>query len=313
MAHGGNQTTMKPIQDEASASMRSLFPGTTRRSSFGRWRSGVALWGLLAILPGQAMAGAWVQEAGKTLVIVKASHSDSSVAFDDAHHRTRFPGDGKSRLDQLNLYVEHGITADLSFIGNFYADEARYKNDTGYGRHVTRGLGDQEIGLRYRLDPGGGQGAWVGAAQVLVSIPAYDRHDEPALGLGDYGAELRYSVGRGYRLGQRDGYLDAGLAVRLRGADAADEVRFDVASGMTLAPGWMALAEFNVIQGLGNGRGWNRSNLIESNNYDLTKLQLSALHSLSAGTQLQFGVQRPLAGRNTGGGSAVFVAAWWRF
>lgn len=303
---------MNPIQDEASVSMQRLF-AYTARSGFGHWMFGAVLLGLLSIFPERAMAGAWVQETGKTLVIVKGSHSDSSVAFDDAHHRTQFPGDGKSRLDQLNLYVEHGITADLSFIGNFYADEARYKNDTGYGRHVTRGLGDQEIGLRYRLDPDGGQGPWAGAAQFLVSIPAYDRHDEPALGLGDYGAELRYSVGRGYRLGQRDGYLDMGLAVRLRGADAADEVRFDAASGITLASDWMVLGELNVIQGLGNGRGWNRSNLIESNNYDLTKLQLSALHSLPAGTQLQFGVQRPLAGRNTGGGSAVFVAAWWRF
>jgi len=266
-----------------------------------------------ATCPGQALAGAWVQDDGKTLLILSAIHSDSGVAFDDAHRRTRFPDDGKSQLDQLNLYVEHGITPDLSFIGNFYADRVGYRNDAGYGSRTTSGLGDQEIGLRYRLDPGAGQGPWVGAAQFLVSVPAYDRHDEPAIGLGDYGAELRYSLGRGYRLGQHEAYLDMGLAARLRGADAADEVRLDIATGVALTSRWVLLSELNVIQGLGNGRGWNRSNLIASNNYDLTKLRLSMLRTLPGGTQLQLGVQQVVAGRNTGGGSAVFAAAWWRF
>lgn len=263
------------------------------------------------LVAGPCLAGAWVQDEGAALVILKASHSDSPRAFDDGHHRRSFPNGGSSRQDQLNLYVEYGLSPDLSFIGNFYANEMRYGDDGSYGKHTTRGLGDQEIGLRYRLGPG--EGPWTGAAQFLVSIPAYDRDDEPALGLGDYGAELRYSVGRGYRLGTRSGYVDMGMAVRLRGADAADEVRVDIASGVALAPRWMAIAELNVIQGLGNGSGANPTNFIASNNYDLTKLQLSTLYTLPGGSQLQAGYQRPVAGRNTGAGGAVFVAAWWRF
>lgn len=275
----------------------------------------VALAAMLAA--GPCVAGAWVQDQGATLMILKASHSDSGVAFDDGHHRTQFPDDGSSRQDQINLYVEHGLTDDLTFIGNFYLSRYGYRNR--YGDSSTSGLGDQEIGLRYRLDPGA-QASWQRALQVLLSIPAYDKDDDPALGFGDYNVELRYSVGRGYSLGTHDAYLDMGMGVRLRGADSADEVRLDIASGVSLAPRWMLIGELNVIQGLGNGSGDNplylgqeNGNPIASNNYDLTKLQLSALYTLPSGSQLQAGYQQPIAGRNTGGGGAAFVAVWWRF
>ncbi|MBN6150056.1 hypothetical protein JR065_06865 [Xanthomonas sp. AmX2] len=270
---------------------------------------GVGLAALLAAAP--CFAGAWVQDDGATLAILKASHADDGSVYTDSGRRTHFPDGGRSRQDQLNLYIEYGLNADLTAIGNFYVTEAAYRSDTFRGR--TRGPADQEMGLRYRLDPDGGDGPWQGAVQALLSVPAYDRDDQPALGLGDYGLELRYSVGRGYTLGGLDAYVDAGAAVRLRGGSAADEARLDVSSGVALAPRWMLIGEANAIQGLGNGSGRNPTNFIDTTDYDLTKLQLSLLHTLPGGTQLQLGYQQPVAGRNTGGAGGPFAAAWWRF
>ncbi|MCC4597873.1 hypothetical protein NRY95_03860 [Xanthomonas campestris pv. phormiicola] len=278
--------------------------------------------GLAALAAGPCLAGAWVQDEGAALAILKASHSDGGAVYNSHGQDQNFPDAGRSRQDQLNLYAEYGLSADLTLVGNVYFSKAGYRNDNGYGNRHTTGWADQEVGLRYRLDPDG-DGPWQGAAQVLALIPGYGRQgrpperDRPALGQGDYGVELRYSVGRGYRAGSHDGYVDLGAAVRLRGGDSADEARLDISSGLALAPRWMLIGELNVIQGLGNGNGPNPvyapDTPIRGNNYDLTKLQASLLHTLPGGTQLQLGYQQPVAGRNTGGAGGPFVAAWWRF
>lgn len=264
---------------------------------------------VLLALPAVAQAGAWVQRDGDTLLILKYLHSEGDEQFDDGHHRVDFPDHGHSRQEQLNLYLEHGLSERLSLIGNFYLSQVGYRND--YASQRTTGAADQEIGLRYAL-PAASGAAWQHALQGLLSFPGYDRDDRPALGLGDYGLELRYSVGRGYRVGTRSGYLDIGAALRLRGADAADEARLDVTGGVALGRGWMLLGELNLIQGLGNGRGSNPVNFIQSTNYDLTKAQLSLMHGAGR-MQWQFGYQQPLMGRNTGVAGGPFLAAWWRF
>lgn len=85
--------------------------------------SALALSCALAALPGTALAGAWTQPQGDTLVIVKALHSDGTGWFDDSHNRGDFGNNGRSRQDQLNVFVEHGLTDKLSVIGNFYFTE----------------------------------------------------------------------------------------------------------------------------------------------------------------------------------------------
>lgn len=137
---------------------------------------------LIAALPDTAMAGAWTQPQGDTLVIVKALHSDGRGWFDDSHHRTtfgdgqQFDGNGRSRQDQLNVYVEHGLTDQLSVIGNFYFTDVGFSNHGGDGRTraSTTGFADQEIGLRYAL-PSAQDDVWRSSVQALVSIPAYGR------------------------------------------------------------------------------------------------------------------------------------------
>ncbi|CAD1795323.1 hypothetical protein CPBF426_02240 [Xanthomonas arboricola pv. juglandis] len=301
--------------------------------------SALALSCVMAALPGTAVAGAWTQPQGDTLVIVKALHSDGRGWFDDSHHRTtfgdgqQFDGNGRSRQDQLNVYVEHGLTDKLSFIGNFYFTEVGFSNYGGDGRTrtSTTGLADQEVGLRYAL-PSAQEDVWRSSVQALVSIPAYGRsktyhpnnpsaNTDPALGLGDYGLELRYSRGRGYTLGGRNGYVDLGGAVRLRGSAASDELRVDASSGLSLTPSWLLLGEVNVIQGLGNGRNnfdvpgsaGGVGFVATGTNYDLTKLQLSTLYTAPGGSQWQVGYQQPVMGRNTAAAGGPFVAAWWRF
>ncbi|MBB5884912.1 hypothetical protein DYQ93_03325 [Xanthomonas sp. LMG 8992] len=294
-------------------------PAAGRATPARRARLALAL---LALAAGPCAASAWVDDAGHGLVILKASHTDGGAVFDSHGQSGNFPDAGRSRQDQLNLYGEYALTSDLTLVGNFYFSKVGYRNDSGYGDRHSSGWSDQEIGLRYRLDPDGADGPWQGALQVLALVPGYARQrdgERPALGQGDYGAELRYSVGRGYRLGEHDGYVDLGTAVRLRGGDASDEARLDVSSGVALAPRWMLIGEFNVIQSLGNGKGPNRiyapgdNTPIRGNNFDFSKLQASVLYTLPGGTQLQLGYQQPVAGRNTGGAGGPFVAAWWRF
>ncbi|NIJ85880.1 hypothetical protein FHY35_002904 [Xanthomonas arboricola] len=331
------QPCVAALQSSPVVSPSSLDP-TARRVPVAAL-SALALSCLMATLPDTAVAGAWTQPQGDTLVIVKALHSDGRGWFDDSHHRTtfgdgqQFDGNGRSRQDQLNVYVEHGLTDKLSFIGNFYFTEVGFSNYGGDGRTrtSTTGLADQEIGLRYAL-PSAQEDVWRSSVQALVSIPAYGRsktyhpnnpeaNSDPALGLGDYGLELRYSRGRGYTLGGRNGYVDLGGAVRLRGSAASDEVRVDASTGLSLTPSWLLLGEVNMIQGLGNGRNnfdvpgsaGGVGFVATGTNYDLAKLQLSTLYTAPGGSQWQVGYQQPVMGRNTAAAGGPFVAAWWRF
>jgi hypothetical protein len=279
---------------------------------------------MLLALPASAYAGAWVQRDGETLVILKYIHSDGRGWFDDGHHRTDFDRGGRSRQDQLNLYLEHGLDDRLSLIGNFYFTQVGFNADDGplRQRRSTTGLADQELGLRYALGQAHGD-PWHSALQTLISIPAYGRTKtyqpnhpsaQPALGLGDYALELRYSRGRSYTLGGRNGYVDLGGALRLRGSAASDEVRLDGTVGLDLSERWAVLGELNLIQGLGNGRGNAdlQTYVATGTNYDLTKVQFSAMYH-AAGMQWQFGYQQPLTGRNTSAAGGPFLAAWWRF
>ena len=47
--------------------------------------------------------------------------------------------------------------------------------------------------------------------------------------------------------------------------------------------------------------------------YDVYKLQLSVVHDLDESVALQLGGWREVAGRNAGGGNALFGAFWLRF
>ncbi len=260
-----------------------------------------------------AFADAWTQEQGHALWIVKALYSDSGKYFDDGHHRDDFGFDGKSRQEQLNLYLEYGLTDRLTLVGNFYASRFGYRND--FDDQSRTGFSDQEIGLRYGLDPDR-EGPWVGAVQALAVFPGYGNHDDagkPVLGLGGSGLELRYSVGRGYMLGTHSAYVDMGAAIRLRTGDAADEARAAISSGVAFTPKWMAIGELNIIQGLGNGDGPNNVAQLNTADYDLTKVQLSALYTTPGGLQLQLGWQQPVLGRNTGAGGGPWAALWWRY
>ncbi|UNE62160.1 hypothetical protein [Xanthomonas oryzae] len=330
----GRRSCANPLQSGLVTSPCHSNPTQHRASS--ALASALALSCLLVALPGTALAGAWTQPQGDTLVIVKALHSDGTGWFDDAHHRGAFGNNGRSRQDQLNVYLEHGVTDNLTAIGNFYFTEVGFNNDEpvdgvpGRARRSTTGFADQEIGLRYAL-PSASDDVWRSSVQALVSIPAYGRSKtyhpnnpspDPALGLGDYGLELRYSRGRGYTLGNHNGYVDLGGAVRLRGSAASDEVRVDASTGLSLAPSWLLLGEINLIQGLGNGRSdafisgespADSGYVATGTTYDLTKLQLSTLYTAPGGSQWQIGYQQPVMGRNTGAAGGPFVAAWWHF
>src|SRR5690606_10327175 len=110
-------------------------------------------------------------------------------------------------------------------------------------------------------------------------------------------------------------------AGRKRTGNPADEIRADATVGLSLTPKLMLIGEFNHIEGLGNDSGNTQPEetldpdlvYINSTDYDLTKLSLSGLYSLSDGMQLQVGYMQPVDGRNTGAAGGPFVAAWWRF
>jgi len=302
----------------------SAHPARARLVKAVRATSAVGLVSLGFCTP--VLAGAWVQEEGRTLAILKLSHTDGSDVFDNSGDRAEFNDDGRSRQDQINLYVEHGLTPDLTLVGNFYFNEVRYRSDSipEDFDDTSLGFGDQEFGIRYRLNPGIGE-QWVGAVQALVSVPTYSENADVALGQGGYHFELRYSIGRGFMIGEHPGYIDAGIAGRKRTGNPADEIRADATVGLAFTPKLMVIGELNHIEGLGNESGnkvfaaepdfESRSDMvyINSTDYDLTKLSLSALYSLDGGMQLQAGYMKPVDGRNTGATGGPFVAAWWRF
>jgi hypothetical protein len=254
----------------------------------------LALTVMLALAaPGAAHAGAWLQEAGAGLYILSYRHVDLGRAY----------GDDGGRLDdpftkrEIELYGETGLTDDLTLVTKARWLSARTAFDS------TQGFGDGEIGLRAPL----WRGEWlVASAQATAIIPGgAAAGGNPLLGSPRFGGEGRLAAGGPYKAWGRWGFWQAEVAYRHRGGAPPDEIRLDLATGITVTDRLQLTVKHHSIwaeRGAGAPfRPWRQHKAALA-----THIRVTDWLGIEAGAAFAH------AGRNAPAGHTLMLGVWLR-
>jgi hypothetical protein len=245
-------------------------------------------------MPSAASAGAWTMAEGTGQAVVTATTSGAD----------RVLGAGATpRYDktELQALIEYGLTDRFTAI---FDPGLQHVRISAPGDAQRTGLGYTEFGGRYRLLQAD---AWVLSGQATVRVPGTNDTSNPAaIGYTGVETDLRALVGYGFSLGAFPAFVDLQLAQRFRAGAPPNEVRVDATFGLRSAPRWLLLAQsFNVIsEGAGSP---------PFASYGYSKLQLSAVYSLTPAFALQVGAFSTFAGSNALQENGLILGAWYRF
>jgi hypothetical protein len=262
------------------------------------------------VLPTPASAGPWTPPRGHGQVIFGASIYNTSSTFDEDGTAQRYGSDGAFRKIEVSPYVEFGLTDRLALVGNFFASRQRFA--TNSDSRAAAGQGDSTIGLRYRLT---GSGAPVLAAVTTgATLPTAATGGAVRIGDGQADGRLGMAFGGSIGRGPRPGFWNADTTYRRRASQNADEIKIDAGAGMMAGSRLMLIAQTAITRGLRNGSSRDLGvNPTLSPDYDLYRLQGSAVVRVAGDWRVEAGAFRHVKGRNTGAGGGVLVALWKSF
>lgn len=262
-------------------------------------RYGLILGIVLLAVPSPVWAGAWTMDEGNGQVIVTGTPSQADNAFDGSRSIGSTP---RYRKFELQGLLEYGLSDRLTLMlapGYQHIDIAAPSDAN------RSGLGYSDFGARFRFLQGD---SWVFSGQTLMRVPGTAQTSNPAaVGYTDAELDMRALLGKSFTVGGVPAFIDLQVAQRFRFGDPPDEFRFDATFGIRTAPAWLLMAQsFNVIS-----EGAGRNVLYPA--YDYSKLQLSAVYSLTPAVSLQLGGFTTFSGRNALQENGLVTGVWYKF
>jgi hypothetical protein len=252
----------------------------------------------LVASPSAVYAGAWTLDTGRGQVIVTATPTESTQAFDLSGKLQSFPRYSK---DEVQALIEYGATDWLTLIG---IPQVQHVSIAAPYEGQRTGLGYSEFGGRVRI---WSNDAWVASVQTTFRMPGtFDRTNGAAIGYYDPELDIRGLVGYIFKLGTWPAFIDVEAAQRERFDGPPDEFRADATFGIQPADKWLILLQsFNVIS---EGHGtWG----IPSFAY--YKFEASGVYALTPALSLQLGVVTTYAGRNALQENGLVFGVWYKF
>lgn len=142
---------------------------------------------------GSSFAGAWTAKQNAFYEKLAFNYYYSHETFNATGSRGGTPNNGKFTDYNLSNYFEYGLFDNLTAINSL-----TYKwieNTDNSTRATAKGLGDVDLGLRYKLLDS--EKAGIVSTQLLVKIPGpYGARDPLPLGNGQYDTEIKLLYGR---------------------------------------------------------------------------------------------------------------------
>lgn len=285
---------------------------------------------LVLLLTSTVWAGAWTMPQGKLYTRLAYSEYDSQRFFNENGTTHDYaPNDeykGKFRefdYDEQtwSLYAEYGILDSLTLIGSVDYKETEWTYQSGGPKNVpidktakSSGLGDINIGLRYRLiETNSGALALQG---MYKTGEAYDEEDQ------DYTAEIQRGDGQEdfeikLQYGQSlypmvPGYMnvEAGYCWRTQGY--SDEFRYLLEAGVDITKALYLRTKLDGIANFGNGDSGPEGKLteIDSNPYeiDLGKLEITCGYKVTSQIAVEASYYKELYGASTTQGETWSLA-----
>jgi len=255
---------------------------------------------LILISAGSVFAGAWTQEKGKSYHRVAANYYYADEEYNADGDSRPMAFNGEFTDSNLNYYTEYGILDELTVMASVYYKMIEREDD--YYKYETNGMGDVDLGARYRLHS---SDIGIFSVQGLVKIPElYDEDDALPLGNGQYDYELRLLYGRSL-WPMIPGYMNLEAGYRWRAKAPSDEFRYLVEIGSELGQNFYARAKLDALVSMDNADTvtddfGNPTSTLE---YDLAKLDLTLGYHIAKEWGLELGYTPAVWGENTAKGA----------
>lgn len=265
----------------------------------------IATSGILVLFSaGICFAGAWTQQKGKLYDRLSVNYYFADDEFDGNESRTEFSLNGKFKDAHVSNYIEYGLTDNITLINSLFYKRIEKEDDLE--KTTTYGIGDIDLGLKYKL----AEGKWgVLSAQALAKIPeAYDKNDKLPLGNGQYDVEARLLYGRSL-WPYIPGYCNFELGYRLRFDGPSDELRYLVEFGTDITKSMYGRVKLDGIYSMNNGSKFDISgNPTITNNFNLGKLDMTVGYKISKRWGLEAEYTPEIYGKNTAAGATYSFA-----
>lgn len=238
---------------------------------------------------GQALAGAWPMESGRTQVITKVELQSASKGFSP---EGTLVGIGGRKDATASIHVEHGLSDRLTL-------QARAGLTRGRDPFVDyEGRGPVEVGLRYAFlkRPQTIAAVYLGAGEAGAGRNA----GYAVPGEGGLELEARLLLGRSKATRFGSFFSDVQIA-HLRRSGLADETRVDATLGFRPTGNWLLLAQTYA--------GEAQSRPVKSR---WLKAEVSVVRHFGPWS-LQAGWRETLDGRETAADRGAVVGIWRHF
>ena len=256
---------------------------------------------------GTVFAGAWTARQGAFYDKAAFNYFYAHETFDPSGNRKGTSNGGKFTDFNLSNYFEYGVTDSLTAINSL-----TYKwleNEDNSARSKAYGLGDVELGLRYKLLDNDSAG--IVSGQLLVKIPGtYNTGDPLPLGNGQFDTELRLQYGRSlYPL--IPAYTNVEIGYRWRAEAPSDEFRYLVEFGVDISKDFYTRAKLDGIYSVDNGKKRDTGgNPTTTNNFDIGKLDLTLGYKITSDWGIEASYVPSIYGQNTAAGATYTLAIY---
>lgn len=257
------------------------------------------------IIPAVCQANPWLRPEGEIFAALTSVYYSTDEYITPAGDTVDQPTFTKY---ELNPYVEYGLTDDWTVGASLFLHAL--EQESPGGDLDNYGLGQTELFVRHSLWK---EGRIAASVEPFLALPAsYEESGQPRAGREDSDLGLALNGGYGFPLFGREHFVQGRAAYKHRYGPQDDQFQLDAKLGLRVAEGWMIMPEAQWTLPTGDTSGGGFSNA-GTNDYELLKLQLSAVYDVSETTSLQVGAFTHADGENTGAGGGGLLSLWRRF
>ena len=260
---------------------------------------------IACLAPSLAYAGAWTQDQGKAQVILTGSYYNADQLWNNHGNKQSQPTYSKY---ELNPYLEYGLRDDLT-IGTSLSLQRLHQDGNHSPGASSWGVGDSEFFLRKRLWK---QDGFVASVEPMIKLPSPESSGlQPRIGSSDADAGLGLSGGYGFSAYGQNHFADVDTQYRHRFGGPNDQVKISGTLGVGITPSWMIMPQSFMTYRTGHdaNAAFTQSS---GDDYNLLRLQLSAVYKMSDDLSFQFGGFKDVDGKNAGVGNGALLAVWKR-
>ncbi len=269
---------------------------------FGKLTTKATIALFICFISGLAYAGAWTQQTGKWLTISNFSYYSTNKYFDNSGKQKPLASYKKF---EINPYIEYGLRDDVTVGANLFFQQASQYNGVIGTDNNNIGIGDSEFFTRFRLWQKDGA---VFSIEPMVKLPSLESSSEqPQIGSRNFDTGLTFSAGYGFKKWDLDHFINLDAGYRHRFGMPSDQLKINATAGLSVSKNTMLLTQvFNTARlASHNNAIFTQSS---GDDYDLTKLQISAIYKIDDKLSLQAGAFSNIAGKNSGGGDGMIFA-----